>query len=113
MRAQPTNPMRNAREFSERPQTPCANGAIHPSLGQRHRNPAMTSPRAVSPAQSTGGIAKWIGLSALAPVRVVILGRGPRLVWIAPLAHRQANGLQNITPRFGTISARSLLFSRR
>ena len=61
---------------------PCANGAIHASLGQRPRNTDSMEPRAESPAQTATAARGWGGLSALCPHWDADLGRCPRLVWV-------------------------------
>lgn len=113
MTAQRTNTMRSQSECSASLRTLCANGATHASLGQRPRIATRMGARAESPIHFVMPFANWAGLAALGDVMAGFLGLRPRLVWIAPLAHRQPSVSRNIKPRFGTISARPLPFSKR
>ena len=74
---------------------------IHTSLGQRPRSACVVGMRAESPRHLRADVGNWAGLSALGALVSSHLGRCPRLVWVAPLAHRQTGASAHSLKKIG------------
>jgi len=100
--------MKDSREGAKAQSPGGPKARTHTSLGQRPRWTSQTGKRAESPPQLRAAVAVWAGLSALGSIGYyVFLGRCPRLAWVAPLAHGEAQQRDFLTHLHQTLNAPS------